>query len=85
MKELLGQIIRELVDKPNEVSVTVVEADSTVVYELRVGDGDVGKVIGRHGRTATALCTLVSAITPQKEAASEPSWRLLRIADGEKA
>ena len=34
-----------------------------VINELRVGDGDVGKIIGRHGRTATALRTLISAIT----------------------
>ncbi len=66
MKELLDQIIRELVDEPKEVSVTEVEMESTVVYELRVGDGDVGKVIGRHGRTATALRTIVSAITAKE-------------------
>ncbi|MBH31881.1 MAG: RNA-binding protein [Candidatus Marinimicrobia bacterium] len=63
MKELLDQIIRELVDKPDDVTVREVETDSMVVYEIRVGDGDVGKVIGRQGRTATALRTLVSAIT----------------------
>ena len=66
MKELLDQIIRELVDEPDEVSVSEVETESTVVYELRVGDGDVGKVIGRHGRTATALRTIVSAITAKE-------------------
>jgi predicted RNA-binding protein YlqC (UPF0109 family) len=66
MKELLDQIVRELVDEPKEVSVTEVEMESTVVYELRVGDGDVGKVIGRHGRTATALRTIVSAITAKE-------------------
>ncbi len=66
MKELLDQIVRELVDEPKEVSVTEVEMESTVVYELRVGDGDVGKGIGRHGRTATALRTIVSAITAKE-------------------
>lgn len=59
----MDQIIRELVDKPDDVTVREVETDSMVVYEIRVGDGDVGKVIGRQGRTATALRTLVSAIT----------------------
>ena len=63
MKELLEQLIKELVDKPDEVLVTEVETERMVIYELRVGDGDIGKIIGRHGRTATALRTLISAIT----------------------
>ena len=63
MKELLEQLIKELVDKPDEVVVTEVETERMVIYELRVGDGDVGKIIGRHGRTATALRTLIAAIT----------------------
>ena len=66
MKELLEKIIKELVDKPNEASVIEVDSENTVVYEVRVGDGDVGKVIGRHGRTAIALRTIVSAITTKK-------------------
>ena len=63
MRELLEQLIRDLVDKPDEVVVNEVETERMVIYELRVGDGDVGKIIGRHGRTATALRTLISAIT----------------------
>ena len=63
MKELLEQLIKELVDKPDEVIVTEVETERMVIFELRVGDGDIGKIIGRHGRTATALRTLISAIT----------------------
>ena len=66
MKELLEQLIKELVDKPDEVIVTEVETERMVIYELRVGDGDVGKIIGRHGRTATALRTLISAITAKE-------------------
>ena len=66
MKELLEKIIKELVDKPNEASVIEVDSENAVVYEVRVGDGDVGKVIGRHGRTAIALRTIVSAITAKK-------------------
>ena len=66
MKELLEKIIKELVDKPNEASVIEVDSENAVVYEVRVGDGDVGKVIGRHGRTAIALRTIISAITAKK-------------------
>ena len=66
MKELLEQLIKELVDKPDEVVVTEVETERMVIYELRVGDGDVGKIIGRHGRTATALRTIISAITAKR-------------------
>ena len=66
MKKLLEQLVKELVDKPDEVLVTEVETERMVIYELRVGDGDVGKIIGRHGRTATALRTLISAITAKE-------------------
>ena len=66
MKELLEKIIKELVDKPNEASVTELDSENAIVYEVRVGDGDVGKVIGRHGRTAIALRTIISAITAKK-------------------
>ena len=66
MKELLEKIIKELVDKPNEASVTELDSENAVVYEVRVGYGDVCKVIGRHGRTAIALRTIISAITAKK-------------------
>mgnify|MGYP001435775099 FL=1 len=66
MKELLEKIIKELVDSPDDASVTEVDSEKAIVYEVRVGDGDVGKVIGRHGRTAIALRTIVSAITAKQ-------------------
>ncbi|MBF89604.1 MAG: RNA-binding protein [Candidatus Marinimicrobia bacterium] len=66
MKELLEKIIKELVDSPDDASVTEVDSENAIVYEVRVGDGDVGKVIGRHGRTAIALRTIVSAITAKQ-------------------
>lgn len=43
-----------------------VDSEKAVIYEVRVGDGDIGKVIGRHGRTAIALRTIVSAITAKQ-------------------
>lgn len=63
MKELIEAIVKELVDKPKEVSVSPVESERTVIYELRVGDGDLGKVIGKQGRTAQAIRTIVSAVS----------------------
>ncbi|MCG3121631.1 MAG: hypothetical protein ALAOOOJD_04834 [bacterium] len=61
MKEFLEFIIRHLVDKPNEVHVNEVDGERTVVYELRVGQGDMGKVIGKHGKTAKSVRTLLAA------------------------
>jgi predicted RNA-binding protein YlqC (UPF0109 family) len=61
MKELLEFIAKQLVDNPNEVSVAEVEGERTTVYELRVGTGDLGKVIGKKGQTAKSIRTLLSA------------------------
>jgi len=61
MKELLEEIAKALVDNPDDVQVTEVEGEQTTVLELRVRDEDLGKVIGRQGRTARAIRTLLSA------------------------
>lgn len=61
MKELVELIARSLVDHPDEVSVKEFEGDQKTVIELRVGDGDLGKVIGRQGRTARAMRTILNA------------------------
>ena len=61
MKEFVEFIAKHLVDKPDEVVVTVVEGERTTVYELRVGDGDLGKVIGKRGQTAKSIRTLLGA------------------------
>jgi len=61
MKEFVEFIAKHLVDKPDEVKVTEIDAERTVVYELRVGNGDLGKVIGRRGQTAKAIRTLLTA------------------------
>ena len=63
MKELLIEIIKAIVDKPDEVDISLTESENTVIYELRLGDGDVGKVIGKKGRNVTAIRTLLSAAT----------------------
>jgi predicted RNA-binding protein YlqC (UPF0109 family) len=61
MKDLLVEIAKALVDHPDDVNVTEVEGEQTTVLELRVREEDLGKVIGRQGRTARALRTLLSA------------------------
>jgi predicted RNA-binding protein YlqC (UPF0109 family) len=61
LKEMIDFIARRLVDKPAEVDVREVAGEKTTVYELRVGDGDLGKIIGKHGRTIRAIRTLLSA------------------------
>jgi len=63
MKELLTVMIMAIVDKPDEVDISLTESENTVIYELRLGDGDVGKVIGKKGRNVTAIRTLLSAAT----------------------
>ena len=61
MKELVEHIAKFLVDKPEEVSVNVVEGEQAVVRELRVAPSDLGKVIGKQGRTARSLRTILNA------------------------
>jgi predicted RNA-binding protein YlqC (UPF0109 family) len=61
MKEVLERIARALVDRPDEVVVTEIEGDDSTVFELRVARVDLGKVIGRQGRTARAIRTIVAA------------------------
>ena len=66
MNQLLEDIVKAIVDKPDDVKVTLVEGDSTEIYELTVGDGDLGKVIGKKGRNVSAIRTLLSAATAKK-------------------
>ncbi len=62
MKELLEYLARGLVERPDDVQVSeVAEDDGTLVLELSVGEDDYGNIIGRGGRTATALRTLIKS------------------------
>lgn len=61
MKELITYIAQALVDHPEEVSVAEVEGNQTSVLELKVAKEDLGKVIGKQGRTARAMRTILSA------------------------
>ncbi len=61
MKDLISEIVKALVDQPDQVSVNEVEGGHTVVLELRVAKSDMGKVIGKQGRHAQAIRTILSA------------------------
>jgi uncharacterized protein len=61
MKELIKYIAQALVDNPDKVEVTEVEGEQTSVIELKVAKEDLGKVIGKQGRTARAMRTILSA------------------------
>ena len=66
IRDLLEEMIKAIVDKPDEVSVNVNESDSTKIYELAVGEGDLGKVIGKKGRNVNALRIILSAATAKE-------------------
>jgi uncharacterized protein len=61
LKDLIEYIAKALVDEPNNVTVSAVESDTSVIVELRVSPEDVGKVIGKSGQTAKALRKILSA------------------------
>ena len=61
MKDLIAYIAKALFDKPEEVVVTEIEGEQTSVIELKVAKEDLGKVIGKQGRTARAMRTILSA------------------------
>ena len=61
MKELLELIARSLVDRPDDVSVAEVESEQSTVLELRVAREDLGKVIGKQGRTARSIRTILAS------------------------
>ncbi|MBQ7985783.1 MAG: KH domain-containing protein [Clostridia bacterium] len=61
MKEVLEVIAKALVEHPDKVSVTEIAGDNSLTLELRVADGDMGKVIGKQGKIAKAIRTVVKA------------------------
>ena len=60
-KELVEYIAKSLVDDPSQVIVNVIEGEKSTILELRVSADDIGKVIGKHGRIAKAVRTILSA------------------------
>jgi predicted RNA-binding protein YlqC (UPF0109 family) len=61
MKDLIKRIVQALVDNPEQVEVLEVKSEHVSVFELRVAKEDIGKVIGKKGRTAQAIRTILSA------------------------
>ena len=62
-KDLIEYIAKSLVDNPSEVKVNLVEGEKSTILELRVAADDIGKVIGKHGRIAKAMRTVLQAAT----------------------
>ena len=66
LRELIEHIVRVLVDDSSQVKVTEVKSENMVIYELRVAPGDIGRVIGKGGRTANAIRTLLRAASGRR-------------------
>ena len=67
LKELIGTMVKSLVDNPENVDIKEVSGDQTTVFELRVASEDLGKVIGKQGRTAKAMRTLLTAAATKQQ------------------
>ncbi len=76
MKELIEYIVRILVDHPKDVRVTEIDGEKTVIFELRCHKEDIGKVIGKSGKTVGAIRTLLSTA-----AAKEGKRAMLEVVD----
>ena len=76
MKELIEYIVRILVDYPEQVQITEVDGEKTAIFELRCNKEDIGKIIGKSGKTVGAIRTLLSTA-----AAKEGRRALLEIVD----
>ena len=76
MKDLLIKIVKALVDNPEQVQITEIEGSQTTVLELRVAKSDMGKVIGKHGRTVNAIRDILYAASGRAG-----KWYVLEIVD----
>ena len=76
MKAILEAIVKSLVDAPQEVCITEIAGDKTVIFELRCNAKDVGKIIGKSGKTVGAMRTLLNSI-----AAREGRKAMLEVVD----
>lgn len=67
MKETLETIIKSLVEFPDQVSITEAGAEKSVIFEVKVADSDMGKVIGREGKIAAAIRTVMKALAAKEQ------------------
>ena len=66
MKALLETIVKSLVDAPNEVQITEIDGEKTIIFELRCNAKDIGKIIGKSGKTVGAMRTLLNSIAARQ-------------------
>jgi len=66
MKDLIEYIAKALADKPSEVNVSEIEGENSLILELRVASEDMGRIIGREGRTANAMRSLVRVLAAKQ-------------------
>ncbi|PID29747.1 MAG: RNA-binding protein [Candidatus Cloacimonadota bacterium] len=66
MKELIEFIVKALVDDPGEVDIKEIAGDKVTLFELRVAKDDIGKVIGKRGRTAGSIRTILNAVSTKQ-------------------
>ena len=78
LRTLIEYIAKSLVDHPDHVDVKEIEGEKTTIIELRVDEDDLGKIIGRHGRTAKAMRTVINAA-----ATKERKRAVLEILEGD--
>ena len=67
MKEVLETIIKNLVDNQEAVEIKEVEGEKTIIYEVKVAEGDMGKIIGRQGKIAQSIRTVIKAVANRKD------------------
>ncbi|MCF7792608.1 MAG: KH domain-containing protein [Candidatus Cloacimonetes bacterium] len=66
MKELIEFIVKALVDDPAAIDIQEVAGDKITIFELRASKGDIGKIIGKKGRTASAIRTIMNAVSARQ-------------------
>ena len=66
MKQILETIVKSLVDVPGEVQITEVNGDKTIIFELRCNAKDVGKIIGKSGKTVGAIRTILNSMAAKQ-------------------
>ncbi len=67
MLDLIGRIARALVDRPDEATIRMAAGEASTVYELRVGEGELGKIIGKHGQTIWAIRTILGGVAAKEK------------------